>query len=464
MRIRRKLSNLKDNRNIFLNNELKLIEPSKPESIQLIPPLTLLNTHIMNGSNKFGVIIEENGFNDYNDFKQLILKLFNIIENYKRKNVLFFYKEFFDKLKSNLITLSQKKIFEDIKNSFKNLDNTDISNVSNDLIQNNDTEINNDNNSNKDNNNNSKTKNNNNKKLCLRRNLFRDLNIPRLNLEDKSFSKDEINLNLNKSDLYEKSECSEDINSIGKLNSSGFYDCPKKRAFRIKITKYKIFREKIEPKKKNDIKKDIIKEDEEMRRKNKMIILLTDKFSHYNNCLRIIKNYFNLWKKKDEHKLCKDCISTSNKGEYDIPTMDKNNNNKDINYSLNNNLNLEDIENIDNNINMRENIENEEENEGEDDDDSNIGNLATFNNNQNIKINELIKNKNNILSSLNSLSAINNRKHIEINSIMDSEDSKSIAFDQNELEEKIEYFRNYLLYYYIFKPKNIINSEEGKHE
>ena len=463
MRIRRKLSNLKDNRNIFLNNELKLLKPSVAESIQLIPPLTLLNTHIMNGSNKFGVIIEENGFNDYNDyndFKQLIIKLFNIIENYKKKNVLFFYKEFFDILKANLITSSQKKIFEDIKNSFKNLDNTDISNVSNDLIQNNDTEINNDNNSN-----NSKTKNNNNKKLCLRRNLFRDMNIPRLNLEDKSFSKDEINLNLNKSDLYERSECSEDINSIGKLNSSGFYDYPKKRAFRIKITKCKIFREKIEPKKKNDTQKDMIKEDEEMRRKNKMIILLTDKFSHYNNCLRIIKNYFNVWKKKDEQKDYKDCGSTSNKGEYDIPCMDtKINNNKDINYSLNNNLNLEDIENIDNNINMKDNFENEEENEGEEDEDSNIDNLATFNNNQNIEINELIKNKNNILSSLKSLSAINNQKRIEINSIMDSEDSKSIAFDQNELEEKIEYFRYYLLYYYIFKPKKIINSEEGKHE
>jgi hypothetical protein len=297
----------------------------------------------------------------------------------------------------NLISLSHKKIFKNIKNSFNKRNDIDISKISNKIIESNENEndYSQDNNSDKEN---ITIKNNNHKKEYWKRNLYQEINIPKLKIEDNnSYNTDEVFNNLNKSEFNEKTEFSHYLTFRERnLNFSDIYDIPKKAPFRLKINKYKIFRDKI-PKKKMNLKvKDIIKEDEEMRKKNKIIFLLTNKFNHYNNCLRIIRYYFKLWKL----------------------------------YKYN-----------------------------DEDDESNIENLN--NSKEVIKFNDLIGNKNFSLS-LNTLSNIKNQKRIEINSIIDSEDNKSIHLDKNELEEKIEYFRYYIINYYAFKKKNNGYSEEEK--
>ena len=398
MKIRKRLLNINDNKNIFLNNDLRSLKKSNIESIELIPPITKINTHIEKLSNKICTIPEEK--EDLN-ISNKIIDMIKIIEKYKKQNILYLYKYFFDILKKaynlNLISLSHKKIFKNIKNSFNKRNDIDISKISNKIIESNENEndYSQDNNSDKEN---ITIKNNNHKKEYWKRNLYQEINIPKLKIEDNnSYNTDEVFNNLNKSEFNEKTEFSHYLTFRERnLNFSDIYDIPKKAPFRLKINKYKIFRDKI-PKKKMNLKiKDIIKEDEEMRKKNKIIFLLTNKFNHYNNCLRIIRYYFKLWKL----------------------------------YKYN-----------------------------DEDDESNIENLN--NSKEVIKFNDLIDNKNFSLS-LNTLSNIKNQKRIEINSIIDSEDNKSIHLDKNELEEKIEYFRYYIINYYAFKRKNNGYSEEEK--
>ena len=441
MKIRRRLLNLSNNKNIFLNNELQLLNPFKIDTIEIIPPLSLFKKQ-NKSNNKITMIPEEK--EDMN-YSSKILDMIKIIQKYIKKNIIDSQKKFFEALKEKynlcLISLSQRKTFSMIKNNFKSIN---INNISYNNLEDNDNEI-------EENITNSKKSNK--KKEHWKRNLFPEVNIPRLKTEDNDFNFEKIN-NLNRSELYEKSEFSDTVNTGEKsLNISGVFDRPKKHSFRLKITKYKIFREIIGQKKKIKIKKDIIKEEEEMRKKNKIIYLLTNKFSDYNNCLRKIKNYFNIWKVNILN--IKSTIFNKNDNEKNEKGLDNTNGIKDNE----NNINYSGDDKI------KEKKEEDECEKEEDDDYSNIDNLDSKDEGI-IKINDLINNRSDILNNfpLNELSKINNQKRIEINSIKDSEENKSFLYDRNELEEKIQYFRIYLINYYAFKKKNIGSSEEEKEE
>ena len=431
MKIRRRLVNLSNNKNIFLNNELKLLKPFHNDSLEIISPLSLVKTQ-MKSNHKISIIPEEK--EDINNSSK-ISDMIKIIQKYVKKNIRDFQKRFFEYLKEkynlSIISLSQRKAFKMIKNNFKNINDIDINKISNHILEDND-EIEEKNISDNENITNSKQLLK--KNEHCKRNLFPDISLPSFNTEDNIFNYEKINY-LNKSELCEKSDFSDTANGGEKnLNFSGIFERPKKRPFRLKITKYKIFREIISQNKKIKIKKDIIKEDEEMRKKNKIIYLLTDKFSDYNNGLRTIKNYFNIWKEN---------IINNNKIKC---------NEQDI------------INDVDEKLNEHKE-ERKNDNEEEDDDESNIDNLDSKDEGI-IKINDLIKNRSDILynPSLNELSKINNQKGIEINSIRDSEENKSFQYDKNELEDKIHYFRIYLINYYAFKRKNIGTSEEEKED
>ncbi len=425
MRIIRKIMNVKNNSNIFLFNEFDLLKPSKTDSIVIIPPLTLLNTHILNTNNTFNVILEETGLNNEDtNFNNLLERLFDIMEQYEKRIISYLKKYFFNSIKKTVISSSKKKKSENIKDSSKKHYNTNISNISKDLNINNYTENNN------DNSNDYKIKIIRIKKEKYKSNLFHHESAKKENIEDKNNSKDEINMDLNKSDLYEKSEFSEDISENEKMNYSAIYDFPKKRLFRVKIRKCKIIRRIIESKTKKKSIKEIQKEDEEMRKKNKITYLLSDKFSYNNNCLRMIKNYFNIWRKKNnEYK--SDIIFNEN--EYNLEGEDSAK--KDIKQNLKYKL-LKGLNN--------EKNENTEGNECED-------------NEKNI-----LDNKNMFYLPLNCFCAINNKNRIEINSLLESEENNSICMDKNELEDKIEYFRNYLINVYLCKRKKNVNFDERK--
>ena len=73
------------------------------------------------------------------------------------------------------------------------------------------------------------------KKDPYKRNLFPDINIPRLNIEDNSSNGGEKNINnLNKSDIYERSELSDITGGERTLNFSDIFNIPKKNSANLK--------------------------------------------------------------------------------------------------------------------------------------------------------------------------------------------------------------------------------------
>ena len=427
IKVRKRLISLKDNKNIFLNCDSDSLKPVRTDSIELISPLSLLNAHIENNNdndndndnihdndNDNNINNDSNNDEDNvnnisnnlnnnsdNNSKEKIEKLIDILQNYEKLNIFYFYHNFFDLLNSpqsdsNLIFSSPKDIFKNIKNNFENTD-SDIFNLSNNMNSN---DVDKNNRSDKDDNsNNNKNDINNNKnnhktlQVKCKRKLFSHRRNLRLLSDDDDGNdtrNNERENKLNKS-LDERIDSLE--NERMKLNISGNYFPRKTKSFRIKITKCKILREKIQNKiinLKSDIKKNVLDDEKDMRKKNVLTLLLTNKFSPFNNNLRLIRNYFQFWKLKN------------NKDECDM----NNNKGNDIN-----NLNSENMD--------------KKENEN------------TFINDEVLKINDLMEN--NII------------KREKNNS------SKEIHIDVNELEEKIEYLRIFLINH-IFKKSN--SSEE----
>ena len=444
IKIKRRLLNVKDNKNIFENKGLDLLQPTKIEYIEIIPIMTSLDLPIQKSEHKITIIPEEK--EDIN-VSNKILEMMKIIQKIVTQNIYYFYKYFFNNIKKVYNIFSQKKIFINIQNNFKKENEINISKISNNIIEDNinENELDEDNNS--DNNNEINNRNKNIKYIkrdYWKRNLFPDIKIHRLNTEYNIFESNETLNNLNKSDIYERSEFSDNTNTEKTLNISEIGSIPKKNSFRLKIIRYKISRERIGKNKKIKVKKDILKEDEEMRKKNKMIFLLTNKFSYYNNCLRLMKNYFNIWKNKDDNN------NTIN-------------NNININDELK--LNNDNIQVKEKNINdMNPKINKEVYEIKEEDNESNIDNLSNSKDEGILKINELISNNNEVFNlTLKALNKINNEKEIQIDSIQDSEENKSNYLDKNELEEKIDYFRMYLINN-AFKRKNLESSEEEEKE
>lgn len=470
IKVRKRLINLKDNKNIFLNCDLDSLKSIRTDSIELISPLSLLNAHIENNNdndndNDNGIDIDkdnnnindnnvdedksnnicnniiqrENNLNNYseNNSKEKIGKIIDILQNFEKQNISYFYHYFFVVLQSKFhskLPSSHKDIFKNIKNNFESTD-LDIFNMSNNMNTN---EVDKNNSSeNGDNVDNNKKNINNNKTLQIKRkrNFFPKRRNLRLMSDDNINGKnDERDNKLNKS-LDERIDSLE--NERLNLNISGNYGFPRKtKSFRIKITKYKILRETIQNKSKiinikTDIRKNVLNEEKDMRKKNMLTLLLTNKFSPSSNNLRLIRNYFHFWKLKD------------NKDENDI----------------NNNISNDIIKSI------SENIINENENMGKKENKNNFINAET------LKINDMMENnliKNEINTNelpLNDINQTKNEKESQINSIKESEENsskeKEIHFDSNELEEKIEYLR-ILLINYLFKKS--MNSEEENEE
>ena len=447
MKIKRRMLNINDQKNIFLNKELELIQPTIIESIEIIPPITAPNSIIKKNENKISVIPEEK---EDISISNKIIEMIKTIQKAQNRNILYFYNYFFNNLKKIYNSLSQKSIFNNIQNNFKKLNEIDISKISNNIIEDNSDEIIEDNNY-KDYekiNNNIKIKNI--KKEYLKRNLFQDKKIPRINTADNIYENHEILNNSNKSDFFERSQFSDNTNGEKDLNFSVMYNkIPKKNSYRLKRTRYKIFIGRIGENKNVKNKKDIIKEDKEMRKRNKMIFLLTNKFNYYNNCIRIMRNFFNIWKNKDD--IC--ILDNDNIINEELKIY---NNNFHVKGKSNNMIKKIDEKNVKEDFEIK--------------DEDNASNIDYLNNAKVegiIKINDLIKNNNDVfnltLNTLNTLNKQNNQKGIQIDSIQDSEDdNKSIHFDKNELEEKIEYFRMYLINYYAYKRRNGGSSEEEK--
>lgn len=444
MKIKRKMINLNDNKNKFRNKECRLLKPIKLEQIEIIPPITSLKPKIKDNNNKIGIILEEK--EDYN-FSYKILEMIKAIQKFEKLNKFYIYKYFFDILKiihkSDIITLAKM-----VPNNFQKLNDLNIKANSNIIFEDNKNEIENYNNSENNNRNLKLRKKNHIKNRLWKRNIF-------LNAEN-SFINNGIWNNLNKSDINEISDISENLNcSKHSLNLSD--NMPKNNSFRVKITKYRI-KERKKYQKKIKTKKDILKEDEEMRKKSMIMFLINNRFSYYNNCLRLIKTYFRKWKSNNLIKKSENIIKNNkeNKIINDIGYGD----NKiiDISFGVNDNKN---ILNINRNRRKKDKNKDGKNNIKEDEDESNIINNENSKDRKVIEKKELIGNNKDLFNSpLYKLNRINIGKRIHNDSFQDSKRIKSFPFDKNELEEKVDYFRNYLIINYAFKKSNGCSEEE----
>ena len=378
--------------NIFLNNKFKILKCAKTDSIEIIPT-SLFKRHTRKNNKKinFDIILEENN----EDNNNITIKFIDIFQNFEKKYISFYKKYFFDLLKMYLNSLSQRKIFDDIKNNFKTIDNKSIFNMSNENIHYNDVGI--------DSINNSDTKTNKRRKKNLmlkhwKSFLFLDNNNLKLNEEDKQPF---YQIYSSKSEVYERG-FSKNMNGGDKV-------------------KYKYNKLNNKSNKKPLIKVNLAKKinfSEKKRKKNKIMKSLINKFSHYNNCLRIKKKYFINWRiKNDEYK--------------ELANMS--------------NGNINNITGKDTNNDSIENVKGDEEKKVK-----GVGNNRISKNNVNINQKyKLIKMHKKINEPLNQ------KRNNTIN-----DGSKSIYPDNNELEEKIEYLRRYLINYYVFKDNNVTVGEE----
>ena len=442
MKIRKRLLNLnlKDNKNISSNNDLKSLKINHIESIELTPLLTLKNVNIkINYDKNKKEEKKENNLNKNSNYKNI--KMNNILQNLEKQNILYFYRYFFNIMNNqshlNETSLFNSKIFKKIKKNFKG-NNLNTFNISNN-IEKLDKENFNENNTNNENNNSKNKINYDNNKKSLKRNLFPDKNIRRTISEDNICNNDYKQNKLNKSDMDEINDFS--LNEVKKsfnITETDYFP-KKKSSFRLKITKFKIFREKVEEiveKKYSYDKLDILKEEKEMRKKNKIIFLLTNNFSNKNNCLRIIRKYFHTWKSKyfdNEDK-------NINNSEIKI-----NNSNNDNNIIKDENSKILIDEVKTNEIKEKKEIINEvienninKENQKENDINYNIpiklGNDAV----------DAFKNPLNYLNEIsNEEREINSDKNLKKNKM---EEDNSIRSD---LEEILKYFRINLIYHFL---------------
>ena len=289
MKLQRRLKNIK---NVDDKKGMFLLEFEHTDSFELIDPLAILNSHFKyseySNQRKMEMkevkeISEENESNnnsaeeDENNYNKL-LKMINIFEKYKSENILYFKEYFFGKMSNsdtniNIETLTQRDIFNNIKNNFQTLE---ISNLSdNDNNYNLSSFIKDDN---KEDDENENQKNNYNKtgenwKYNLNNNLLG---------KDKSFKNEEENYFSGNIKMVRKK-----LLNFNKINDI----CKKRNSVRVKIEKNKLLKNVIK-----DKDPEAKKEEFELRRKNKLKLIILRKMNHFKYNKRAKRHFLRIWK------------------------------------------------------------------------------------------------------------------------------------------------------------------------
>ena len=349
MKLQRRLKNIK---NIDDKKGMFLLEFEHTDSFELLSPLSILNSHFKyseySNQRKMEMkevkeISEENESNnnsaeeDENNYNKL-LKMINILEKYRNENILYFKEYFFGQMSncdSNIETLTQRDIFNNIKNNFQALE---ISNLSdNDNNYNLSSFIKEDNN--KEDNENENQKNNYNK---TGENWNNNLNNNLLG-KDRSFNNEEENYFSGNIKMVRKK-----LLNFNKINDI----CKKRNSVKVKIEKNKLLKNVIK-----DKDPEAKKEEFDLRRRNKLKLIILRKMNHFKYNKRAKRHFLRIWR-----------------------------NNKNINDNNQNTLNNKDNNEDENLIKMKEKInnfrlhlikytfknseeENDEEDEEEEDDD-----------------------------------------------------------------------------------------------
>ena len=293
MKLQRRLKKIK---NIDDNKGMLLLEFEHTDSFELISPLSILNSHFKyseySNQRKMEMkevkeISEENDSinnsiidKDENMYNKLF-NMINVLEKYKSENILYLKEHFFDQMLNydsniniNIESLTQRDIFNNIKNNFQTLD---ISNLSdNDNNYNLSSFIKDDNNKEEDENE-IQTNNYNKTGENWRNNLKNNLLA-----KDKSLNNEEENYFSGNIKMDRKK-----LLNFNKINDI----CKKRNSVRVKIEKNKLLKNVIK-----DKDPEAKKEEFELRRKNKLKLIILRKMNHFKYNKRAKRHFLRIWR------------------------------------------------------------------------------------------------------------------------------------------------------------------------
>ena len=93
-KIRRKIINLNKYKNLFINNEIDLLNPVSIESFDLGPVITILKADIKNNENNNNIFLNEKR-------KEKLINMMNIISLLYQRYIIYFYDFFFYEFQTN---------------------------------------------------------------------------------------------------------------------------------------------------------------------------------------------------------------------------------------------------------------------------------------------------------------------------------------------------------------------------
>jgi hypothetical protein len=208
-----------------------------------------------------------------------LLNMVNILEKFRNENILYFKEHFFNQISTcnsniNLETLTQKDIFNNIKNNFQTLEINILSD--NDNIYNLSSFIKDDNNKEDDEN-----ENQNNKYNKTGENWKNNLNNNLIG-KDKSFNNEEENYFSGNIKMVRKK-----LLNFNKINDI----CKKRNSVRVKIKKNKLLKNVIK-----DKDPEAKKEEIELRRRNKLKLIVLRKMNHFKYNKRAKRHFLRIWR------------------------------------------------------------------------------------------------------------------------------------------------------------------------
>lgn len=295
-KIRRKILSFQTIKNIFLDNHVDILKPLKIESFDLCPMITILKTNITSNDN------------DKLEKDKKLSNLNNILNCLYQKYIAYFLELFFNNFESLYYKKNNLICNLDDTTKINELNNINISCITNNLTDNREKEIiveenyslNNDIDNDLHSSNNKKE--NGSSEICLSdKIIFLDnkINEKYINTNDNIHFNERLNPIRNAINYYniqekniKKQNNKEDMNIKLEKWKSGTMD--EKKLFRIKIEKFKICRSLL---KNIDIKKEKIGKIKIDKIKNLIGIIENRSDDNYNNSLKLLKDNFETWRK-----------------------------------------------------------------------------------------------------------------------------------------------------------------------
>ena len=314
-KIRRKIVSLNKYRNIFINNDIDILQPVTTDSFDLGPVITILKTDIKNN--------EINNIYLNNTKKEKLINMLNIISLLYQKYILYFYDVFFYEFENtdiyNISIVSNANIVVKDDNDNDGFNKLNISCISNNVDDNKDNEIvvednyslNND------------IDNNllNGKEKIKSTKYLHDIEFINNMISSDNNENDNYNNKINQRRNTNRNNCikEKDIKAVkNKLEKWSYGMMDEEKLLRTKIAQFKICKSISKTIRIKNDNKDL--EKQKVNTIKKIMDLIKNKISDNYNYFELLKHNFEIWRKN-------------------ISTNLKRNKEKELNIKMNNDIN-----------------------------------------------------------------------------------------------------------------------------